>query len=94
MGLHRDAKEWTDPEAFKPERFSKTAADKDKKKAYFPFGAGPRLCIGNNFELAEMVIFLNAFIHTFDIHPSSVITKLHPLVTLRPDKVVLNIART
>ena len=91
-GLHRDEKEWSDPESFIPSRFSKTAADKEKKKAYYPFGAGPRLCIGNNFALAEMAIFLQTFIQKYDLHPTQTIPHIHPLVTLRPDRIVLQVS--
>jgi cytochrome P450 len=92
-GLHRDGKEWSDPLTFQPSRFSRSAVDKDKKKIYFPFGAGPRLCIGNNFALAEMAIFLQTFIQRFDIHSTSITPQIRPLVTLRPDRVVLKITR-
>ncbi|MEX2232130.1 MAG: cytochrome P450 [Cyclobacteriaceae bacterium] len=88
-GLHRDEKHWQDPQAFKPERFLKGL--KDKPKAYYPFGAGPRLCIGNNFAMAEMTLFLQAMIHRFEILPTTEVPQLKPLVTLRPDHVVLGI---
>jgi cytochrome P450 len=90
-GLHRDPKYWDHPNDFVPARFSKDATDKEKLKAYYPFGAGPRLCIGNNFAMAEMVVFLQAFIHRFDILPTEILPQLKPLVTLRPDRVILNV---
>ena len=90
-GLHRDKKFWEDPEAFIPARFEKKNIDKEKLKAYFPFGSGPRLCIGNNFAMAEMVIFLQALIHRFKIKTSGVTPLINPLVTLRPDQILLDI---
>jgi cytochrome P450 len=90
-GLHRDAKLWSEPLAFKPERFSKEN-EKDRAKIYFPFGSGPRLCIGNNFAMAEMAIFLHAFIQKFQLHPTEVTPRLNPLVTLKPDQVVLTLS--
>jgi cytochrome P450 len=90
-GLHRDKKHWSDPQSFKPERFLK-GAEGDKNRCYFPFGAGPRLCIGNNFAMAEMAIFLHSFIHRFDIKPGTVQPVVVPLVTLKPDKIILNIS--
>ncbi len=91
-GLHRDAKYWEKPNEFIPSRFMKANADKDKPKAYYPFGGGPRLCIGNNFAMAEMAIFLQAFVHRFHITPGNSIPKIKPMVTLRPDRIVLNIS--
>ncbi len=90
-GLHRDEKYWEHPTSFIPARFDKQHITKEKLKAYFPFGAGPRLCIGNNFAMAEMVIFLQAFIHRFEIRSVNIPPKINPMVTLRPDKVLLDI---
>jgi cytochrome P450 len=90
-GLHRDEKIWKDHDAFFPERFEKKNIEKEKLKAYFPFGSGPRLCIGNNFAMAEMVIFLQAFIHRFHVKSTGIVPAINPLVTLRPDRVVLEI---
>jgi cytochrome P450 len=90
-GLHRDEKYWRNPASFIPERFEKKNVDKEKSKAYYPFGAGPRLCIGNNFAMAEMVIFLHAIIHRFKVRSQGIIPIVNPLVTLRPDRVVLEI---
>jgi cytochrome P450 len=88
-GLHRSRQFWTDPVTFKPERFMKNHLEKDKPKAYFPFGGGPRLCIGNNFAMSEMTLFLQAMVQRFDIKPTGIEPVITPLVTLRPDKVVL-----
>lgn len=92
-GLHRDAKHWDNPSAFIPSRFAKENEDKRKPKAYYPFGGGPRLCIGNNFAMAEMAIFLQALVHSFEIEPSDQQPKVNPLITLRPDSIVLNIKK-
>jgi cytochrome P450 len=90
-GLHRDPQYWNDPSAFKPQRFSQQAQEKDKPKVFYPFGGGPRLCIGNNFALAEMAIFLQTFIHRFHVLPGDAEPSIHPLITLRPDRVMLKI---
>jgi cytochrome P450 len=91
-GLHRDAKEWSDALSFKPARFS-NEDNRDIKKIYYPFGAGPRLCIGNNFAMAEMAIFLQSFIQMFHVEPGNIEPTLKPLVTLRPDKVMLKVTK-
>jgi cytochrome P450 len=89
-GLHRNEAYWEKADAFKPARFFKQ--EKDKPKAFYPFGAGPRLCIGNNFAMAEMALFLQGMIHRFDIFPGDVTPAIKPLVTLRPDQVPLAIS--
>ena len=92
-GLHRDPMYWEDAAAFKPERFLNEKGARDKPKAYYPFGAGPRLCIGNNFAMAEMTLFLQAVIQKFDFHPTTAIPVMKPLVTLRPDRVLLEVRK-
>lgn len=46
MSLHNDPKYFSDPEVFKPERFSPEEKAKRPAGVYFPFGDGPRICIG------------------------------------------------
>ncbi len=92
-GLHRDEKFWKNPESYQPSRFYKSNIEKEKLKAYYPFGAGPRLCIGNNFAMAEMVIFLQSAIQRFDFKPTGISPKINPLVTLRPDRIILDVEK-
>lgn len=54
-GIHRNPKVWTDPRAFRPERFAPPATAEIDRYAYLPFGAGPRACIGVHFARAELV---------------------------------------
>jgi cytochrome P450 len=91
-GLHRDKKYWPNPDLFQPGRFEKMNAE-NRLKAFYPFGSGPRLCIGNNFAMAEMAIFLQSIVQQFDIKPAEIPPTINPLVTLRPDRVVLRIDR-
>lgn len=90
-GLHRDPQHWDNPAAFKPDRFCYGTGVKDRPKAYYPFGAGPRLCIGNNFAMAEMTLFLQAVVKRFRFLPTGVEPGMNPLVTLRPDRVILSV---
>ncbi|HEY9489809.1 MAG TPA: cytochrome P450 [Chryseosolibacter sp.] len=90
-GMHRDKRFWENPTAFVPDRFLKDKDSKDKPKAYYPFGGGPRLCIGNNFAMAEMTLFLQAMTQRFQVLPTGEVPRLKPLVTLRPDHVILQV---
>jgi len=98
-GLHRNEKYWADASLFKPARFDSTAGSHASKAgnpsaAFYPFGAGPRLCIGNSFALAEMAIFLQAFVQQFELQPTTVIPRINPMITLRPEKIMLGIRKS
>jgi cytochrome P450 len=66
--LHRRDDLWPDPLAFRPERFLGAAA---RPWGYLPFGQGPRLCIGREFALGEMVVVLSRLLkhHRVDVPP-------------------------
>ena len=55
---HRHAALWPDPERFDPERFTPARLSQQHRFAYFPFGAGPRACIGKSMALFEMQLTL------------------------------------
>jgi cytochrome P450 len=83
--LHRDPKNFDDPEAFKPERWDGDLAHRLPRFAYFPFGGGPRVCIGNRFAMMEAKLVLAVAIQRFrfEATPETVLALL-PSVTLRP----------
>lgn len=91
FGLHRSATYWDEPLSFKPERFLNPEHEKEKSKVFFPFGGGPRLCIGNNFAISEMALFIQAFISKFDLKPTQAKPKMRPMITLRPEGVLLGV---
>lgn len=90
FGLHRNKSLWDQELQFKPERF---ISDPKifKSKNYFPFGAGPRMCIGNNFAMTEMSFVLYLFLNKFEIKETGQIPKMKPLITLRPSEIILSI---
>ena len=58
MLVHRDGRWFDDPETFKPERWDNDLIKRLPRCAYFPFGDGPRICIGNHFAMMEAVLIL------------------------------------
>jgi len=82
--LHRNPEYWPDPDKFDPERFAPEHVKERPKWHYLPFGAGPRMCIGNHFAMMEIQILMALFVNRFDFvldhdHP----VEPEPLVTLR-----------
>jgi cytochrome P450 len=88
--IHRDKRYWDDPEKFIPERFSKEKAKSYHKFLYFPFGGGPRLCIGNNFALMEMQLIVPMILQRYQLRkPKGFQFKQDPLITMRPEPEML-----
>jgi cytochrome P450 len=65
--IHRHNKLWDQPNAFIPDRFEGKAQDYLTNGSYIPFGAGPRICIGATFSLAEASLILAMLLERFDI---------------------------
>ncbi|MGA2985947.1 MAG: cytochrome P450 [Terriglobia bacterium] len=85
--VHRDPRFFNRPEEFIPERWEKDFAKTLPRCAYFPFGAGPRLCIGNTFAQAEVPMILAAIVQKFQLKlvPGHRVATA-PSLTLRPLK--------
>ncbi|MGA8038414.1 MAG: cytochrome P450 [Candidatus Acidiferrales bacterium] len=85
--VHRDPRFWTDPEVFDPERWSPSGARYRvlPRFAYFPFGGGPRVCIGAGFAMMEAILLLATVAQRFEMKlaPHQKVRML-PSVTLRP----------
>ena len=90
-GLHRHKDSWKEGASFIPERFIDEQGKIKKHPSFFPFGAGPRMCIGNNFAMAEISMFLHIFFKQFRISPTEQVPEMKALLTLRPDKVILGV---
>jgi cytochrome P450 len=74
--LHRHPKYWNRPTVFDPERFGDEASAGRPAYAYFPFGGGPRRCIGMRFAMMEGVLFLAALSQHFRVR----LKPDHPIV--------------
>ncbi|MFB6255909.1 MAG: cytochrome P450 [Haloplanus sp.] len=79
---HRDRRVWDDPEAFRPERWAGPASR--SRDAYFPFGAGPRVCIGRQVALTEAQFALAAILQAYEVEVLTDELRFRPAVTLQP----------
>ena len=84
--LHRDPRFWVEPLRFDPERWRPGAAEGRPKFAYFPFGAGTRVCVGEHFAWTEAILVLATLARRvrFTLTPASERAAPHAIVTLRP----------
>jgi cytochrome P450 len=87
--VQRDPRWFSEPDAFRPERFVGEAHKSLPRFAYFPFGGGPRVCIGQHFAMMELILVIarlsQSFVfETLDGEPPAV----HPVITLRPKGMV------
>ncbi len=85
VNIHYDKRWWYEPEKFRPERFAPDKRNSIDRFVYFPFGGGPRICIGNNFALLEMQLVIILFYRYFRFSLKKGFTPgMEPLVTLKP----------
>ena len=83
--VHRDARWWPDPERFDPDRWAPGADAGRPRFAYFPFGAGTRVCIGEQFAWTEGVLVLATIARRWRLRPlDRTPPGLRPSITLRP----------
>ena len=83
--VHHDARTFEAPDEFRPERWLGDLAQRLPRFAYFPFGGGPRVCIGNRFAMMEAKLVLATVVQRFHFAPTPETTvRLFPSVTLRP----------
>ena len=84
---HHDPRWWADPERFSPDRWLRNmppvALSPRPKYAYFPFGGGSRICIGESFAWTETILLLATIAQRWTFAPMS-IPELEPRITLRP----------
>lgn len=86
--IHRHSDFWENPNEFKPSRFEDERLL--KYSPYFlPFGAGPRMCIGNNFAMYEMILAVIQLVSKYKIAPTKPDIEILPLITLKPKNAIL-----
>ncbi len=68
---HRDSRFWDDPETFDPERFSSERFGTEQRNAYYPFGKGSRMCIGERMSTTITQVVLSAVVGTFEFSVES-----------------------
>ena len=82
---HRDPTLWENPEDFDPERFAPERSAGRAHYAYFPFGGGPRQCIGKGFALMESTLVLALLAQRYELHPvPGRRVEAEAMATLRP----------
>ncbi|MCE7982242.1 MAG: cytochrome P450 [Caldilinea sp. CFX5] len=84
-GVQRDPRWYPDPERFDPDRWENDLLKQLPKYAYFPFGGGPRLCIGQQFAQMEAALMLATIVQRFDltlVRGQKIVPQ--PSITMRP----------
>ncbi|MBJ2122888.1 cytochrome P450 [Flavobacterium sp. IB48] len=90
--LHRNPKYWDNPDQFIPERF--LGEQKKKSMQYFyPFGAGPRMCIGTGFAIYEMCLAISQIVKKYEIKSKNETVNFNPLVTLKPVNIEVSFSK-
>jgi cytochrome P450 len=94
-GVQHSAKYWEEPEKFNPDRFSKQQAKNHLPFTHIPFGGGPRVCIGGNYAMIQMLMILTRLISKYEISlAQSEAAEIGPLIILRPKgKILMNLKR-
>ncbi|MGA8876537.1 MAG: cytochrome P450 [Candidatus Korobacteraceae bacterium] len=88
--MHRDSSFFPDPDKFDPDRWGTPACQNLPRFAYFPFGGGPRQCVGASFALTEALLVLATVVRRFRLVPvdQQPVAPV-PSLTLRPKDPIL-----
>jgi cytochrome P450 len=83
--IHRDPRFYSDPLRFDPDRWAAENQNSRPQFAYFPFGGGPRLCIGEQYAWLEGILIISNIAQKWRLrlepgHP----IELQPMLSLRP----------
>ncbi|MFE2147217.1 cytochrome P450, partial [Streptomyces sp. NPDC059456] len=82
---HRHPRYWPDPDRFDPDRFTPEAEAGRPRYAWFPFGGGPRACIGQHFSMLESVIALAMVLRAYEFEAVDTEVPVIAGITLRAD---------
>lgn len=82
---HRHERYWPDPDRFDPDRFTPEAEAQRPRYAWFPFGGGPRACIGQHFSMLESVIALAMTLRAYEFEAVDTDIPVSAGITLRTD---------
>lgn len=85
-GTHRNPAIWDDPETFDPARFEPERIKARPALGYIPFGAGPRVCVGKNMAIMQMMLIVASFVRDHDFClANDAPVGIRPMMLLRPD---------
>jgi cytochrome P450 len=83
--MHHDERYYPEPFKFDPERWTAEARAARPKYSYFPFGGGPRLCIGEQFAWAEGILIIATLAQRWKMsYAGKGAVEMQPSITLRP----------
>ncbi|MGW1880878.1 cytochrome P450 [Streptomyces sp. NPDC001970] len=80
---HRHPRYWDAPERFDPDRFTPDREKERPRYAWFPFGGGPRACIGQHFSMLESVLALSMILRAYELRAVDVDVPVDTGITLR-----------
>ena len=84
-GAHRNPAQWQDVETFDPRRFEPSRSKERHPFAYIPFGGGPRLCLGANLAVMQMLVIVVAFVRKYDFAlATNEPVAIQPMMLLQP----------
>lgn len=84
--IHRDPRFFDEPDEFRPARWLEEPTVKRPKYSYYPFGGGPRVCLGEPFAMAEGVLVLTSIAQNWTMRPTTdEVPDLLPSIVLRPE---------
>jgi len=90
---HRDGRWFPEPEVFRPERWDAEQGDEIPEYAWYPFGGGPRVCLGTRFAMVEAVLVLAVLARRFELEVDPGAVNPVPTLTLQPDREVMATVR-
>ncbi|MBD81110.1 MAG: hypothetical protein CL840_19485 [Crocinitomicaceae bacterium] len=86
FGVHHNDRVWEDPEKFNPNRFTDGNDKKVHPFAFIPFGGGPRVCIGQNMAIMQILLVMSRIIRNYDLELSEdKMVGMHAMMLLKPD---------